>query len=285
MKIIRSIGIQILIIIVFVANPCCSQNGSKRIDKPKLTTQDSLKVVKFLDKGSQFSLFSMKRQKYLDSALAIVPWASNLWQQKAMPLFKQKKYEIGMRYLDSAVKYDKSKHWLEYRAFIKCIFQRSYRAAIKDFNMAQNESGNSYVMDHSYEFFKGLCYLQLNEIDSAEYLMEKVISEELKTSKEAHHLHWFYLGVIQYEKEDYKNATISLDSSLHRYSQFSDAQYYKAMCFDKQKLTKQALDLMLKASENLSIGYTINEDNAIYESYPYQINKFFVTKNIELLQK
>jgi len=78
----------------------------------------------------------MKRQLYIDSALNIVPKASQLWQQKAMPLFKQKKYEIAMPFLDSAVKYDKTKHWLEYRAFIKCIFQKSYRAAIKDFNLA-----------------------------------------------------------------------------------------------------------------------------------------------------
>lgn len=184
----------------------CGQSNTKVESKVtrKISSSDSLKVMRYLEKSGEVSLFSVKRQLYLDSALSIVPWAAYIWQQKAMPLFKQKKYEIGMPHLDSAVKYDKSHHWLEYRAFIKCIFQKSYRAAIVDFNKAQKLVGNSVVMDHSYEFYKGLCYLQLNEIDSAEYLITKCIEEERKARGEEwiHHLHWFYSGVINYEKEN-----------------------------------------------------------------------------------
>jgi tetratricopeptide (TPR) repeat protein len=233
----------------------------------------------------EFPLFSMKRQLYIDSALNIVPKASQLWQQKAMPLFKQKKYEIAMPFLDSAVKYDKTKHWLEYRAFIKCIFQKSYRAAIKDFNLAQKQNGNSYVMDHSYEFYKGLCYLQLNQFDSAEYLIDKVIKEEIKTRNEAHHLHWLYLGIVQFEKENYIEAIKSLDSGLKLYPQFPDIQFYKALCLREQKQNKQAVELLLSAKDNLKTGYGINEDNAIYENYPYQINKSMVEAFIEGFQE
>jgi tetratricopeptide (TPR) repeat protein len=215
------------------------------------------------------------------SALLIVPKASQLWQQKAMPLFKQKKYELGMPFLDSAVKYDKTNHWLEYRAFMKCIFQKSYRAAINDFNLAIKKNGNSWVMDHSYVFYKGLCYLQLNKLDSAEFLFRKEMEQEIKDRKEAHYLHWFYMGVLQHEQDKYAEAITSFDNSLRQYSQFSDAQYYKAVCLFELKQINQALDVLNQAKENLKFGYTLNEDNAIYEAYPYQINKFMINATID----
>ncbi|UXE68932.1 MAG: tetratricopeptide repeat protein [Chryseotalea sp. WA131a] len=266
----------LLIITIFCISSYSCRNKQavpQKVSEKKISKKDSTRLISYLEKFSNSPLFSIQRQKYLDSALTITPYDAHLWQQKAMPLFKQKKYEIGMIYLDSAVKYDKTKHWLEYRAFIKCIFQKSYRAAITDFNLAQKQNGNSYVMDHSYQFYKGLCYLQLNQFDSAEYLIENEIKEEIKTRKEAHHLHWFYLGIVQSEKGNYKVANQSLDSCLHIYPQFPDAQYYKAQCLMRERKFKEAFDLLLSAKENLQNGYTLNEDNAIYEVYPYQINK------------
>ena len=60
-------------------------------------------------------------QACLDEGLAKDSKIAYLWQQKAMPYFKAKKYEIGMPLLDKAVYYD-SQRWLAYRGFIKCIF-------------------------------------------------------------------------------------------------------------------------------------------------------------------
>jgi hypothetical protein len=36
-----------------------------------------------------------------------------LWQQKSMPILKAKKYEVGMKYLDKAVKYNPER-WQSY---------------------------------------------------------------------------------------------------------------------------------------------------------------------------
>jgi tetratricopeptide (TPR) repeat protein len=266
-----------LLVVIFCLSLCsCGQNkrkASSKVTEKRISKEDSIRLAGYKDKSGNVPLFSVQRQQYLDSALTITPADAQLWQQKAMPLFKQKKYEAGMIYLDSAVKHDKINHWLAYRAFIKCIFQKSYRAAIVDFNLAHKQNGNSYVMDHSYQFYKGLCYLQLNQFDSAEYLIDKEIKEEIKTRKEAHHLHWFYLGVVQIERGKYEAADQSLDSCLHVYPQFPDAQYYKAQCLMRKKQLKEAFDFLLRAKENLQKGYTINEDNAIYEVYPYQIDK------------
>jgi tetratricopeptide (TPR) repeat protein len=264
---------------------CTQKQPPKKDQKKKISKQDSTHLVKYLTKVDEVSVFSLKRQLYLDSALTIIPHAAQLWQQKAMPLFKQKKYEIGMPYLDSAVKYDKSNHWLEYRAFIKCIFQKSYRAAITDFNLATKQNGNSWVMDHSYRFYKGLCYLQLNKIDSAEYLFTEEIAQEVKERKEAHHLHWFYMGIVHYEKENYKEAIKSFDNALKQYPQFSDVLYYKAFCLGHEGKVKDAGDLLKKANEYFKMGYGINEDNAIYELYPYQVRKSMIDVALQSYQE
>ncbi|WP_317044770.1 hypothetical protein [Olleya sp. Bg11-27] len=89
-----------------------------------------------------------------------------------MPYFKAKKYEVGMTYLDKAVLY-KPERWLSYRAFIKCIFAKTYKSAIVDFEECIKREGNTYVMDHTYRFYIALSYLQLNEFEKAENLLKK----------------------------------------------------------------------------------------------------------------
>jgi len=191
------------------------------VSKP-ISVNDSLLLIRYLDSVNNVPLYSQKRQRYLDSALTIKPWKASWWQQKAMPLYKQKKYEAGEYFLDSAVKYD-TYSYIDYRAFMKCIFQKSYREAIKDFESAKVIIGDGEVMDHTYDFYIGLCYLQLDRFDSAEYYLVKSTDQQRKSmgSHWVHPLDLFYLGIVYYEQE-----------------------------------------------------YTINEDNAVYEVYPYQVSAY-----------
>ena len=117
-------------------------------------------------------------QACLDQGLKKDSTVAYLWQQKAMPYFKCKKYEVGMQYLDKAVFYNKER-WLSYRAFIKCIFAHTYKDAIKDFEECIKLYGDSYVMDHSFSFYIGICYLQLNEYEKAEKLFDDYVSDYL----------------------------------------------------------------------------------------------------------
>jgi len=75
---------------------------------------DTTKANFYFKKSFEFGLFSQSHQHYLDSAILFDHKKPYYWQQKSMPLFKQKKYELGMIYLDSAVKYDSTLHYLEY---------------------------------------------------------------------------------------------------------------------------------------------------------------------------
>lgn len=84
-----------------------------------------------------------------------------------MPYFKRQKYEIGMKILDSAIQIEPAE-LIDYRAFMKCIFVKSYTSAIEDFLLSKKLKGeHGYIMDHSYDFYIGLCYLQLNQYSEA----------------------------------------------------------------------------------------------------------------------
>ena len=216
-------------------------------------------------------IFSPEWQVELDKALTKDSTIARLWQQKAMPLFKQGKYELGMPFLDKAVKYDEQEY-LEYRAFMKCIFAKQYRDAIIDFEEAIKKYGDNYVMDHSYSFHIALSKIQLNQFAEAEMLLLAETERQLQEKGEnlVHHLDLFYLGISQYEQNKYEKAIASFDKALKLYSHFSDVQAYKAICLAKLEQFETADSLWTIAETNGLNGYTINEDNAAYERYPYQ---------------
>lgn len=235
--------------------------------------QDSI-VKEHLENGAwKEGLYSSEWQEEIDKGLAKDSTIAYLWQQKAMPLFKQGKYEVGMKYLDKAVKYDKSNEWQEYRAFIKCIFSKTYQEAIIDFEDCKKKNGTSYVMDHSYDFYIALSKIQLNEFSQAEDLLEEVINTELRLHGEEwiHYLEFFYLGISRYEQGKHEEAIESFDRALQKYPKFAEVLYYKANSLQRLRKTSEAEKLMEEAIKYGKQGNSINEDNSIYERYPYQV--------------
>lgn len=230
-------------------------------------------VEEYLVNGAKKKpLYSREREEQIDEGLKKDSTIAYLWQQKAMPLFKQGKYEAGMVFVDKAVKYDRER-WQDYRAFIKCIFAKTYREAILDFEDCKLRYGNSYVMDHTYDFHIALSYLQLNEFEKAEQIFKKDIAyAKAKRGEDwLHHLDLFYYGISIYEQKRYEEAIVQFDRALQLYPEFSDVQYYKAICLNYLGQPEDAQALYLLAEKNAKEGYTINEDNVIYERYPYQI--------------
>lgn len=219
-----------------------------------------------------YTVNMMEWQECLDNGLKKDSTVAYLWQQKAMPLFKARKYEAGMVFLDKAVKYD-PKSWLPYRAFIKCIFAKTYKEAIVDFEESKKIFGNSYEMDHSYDFYIGLSYLQLTDYKKAEEVFQRNFEEIKKNQGEDafHHLDLFYFGIAKYEQNKLEEAIVEFDKALEKYPQFSDVEFYKGVCLYKLGQKEEAEALIAKAKAHNNEGYTINEDNVIYERYPYQL--------------
>lgn len=248
------------------------ESKAQVIEEVEQQSQDSI-ISEHLKNGAwKHSYYSREWQEEIDEGLQKDSTIAYLWQQKAMPLFKQGKYELGMRYIDMAVKYDR-RSYQEYRAFIKCIFAKRYEEAIADFEDCKMRFGYSYVQDHSYDFYIALSKIQLNEFTEAKGILERDIKllEETAGSSVIHHLDVFYLGICCYELGDYDKAREVFDWAIELYSQFSDAQYYKALCLQRLGEQEAAKELYRIAQSNGKQGYTINEDNAIYERYPYQV--------------
>lgn len=240
-------------------------------DNQVYTEKQNAIINEFIKNGAkQYSYNSYEYQDWLDKGLEQDSTISYLWQQKAMPLFKQRKYEVGMQYIDKAVFYNE-KRYLPYRAFIKCIFSKQYREAITDFQKCIDKYGNSYEMDHTYAFYIGISHLQLNEFQKAEEVLSKDIQEQDDRFGEAHHLDLFYLGIAKYEQQKWQEAITEFDKSITEYPEFAEPQYYKAIALLRLGKEDEAKKLFDKAIKNGNDGYTINEDNAIYETYPYQI--------------
>ena len=90
-------------------------------------------------------------------------------------------------------------------------------------------------------------------------------------SDNLHHLDLFYYGISRFEQKNYEGAIEMFDKALAIYPNFSDVQCYKAGCLYKLGKMKEGDEMTKLCQENGKKGNTINEDNVIYEKYPYQI--------------
>ncbi|ALU25005.1 tetratricopeptide repeat protein [Myroides odoratimimus] len=245
----------------------------RQISEVQAIKQDSI-IAQYATNGAHqynYYLDMNKWQTNLDEGLKQDSTIAYLWQQKAMPYFKNRKYEVGMEYLDKAVRYD-VKRYLPYRAFIKCVFLKAYKGAIADFEECLTRWGDRYEMDHTYTFYIGLSYLQLNEFDTAEQYFLRAVEKQKEMFQDIHHVDLFYLGIVKYEQELYQDAINYFDMAIKEYKEFSDAYFYKTLCQDK--LNEKGADATFKLFKKYNKkGYSINEANAIYELYPYQIKR------------
>lgn len=236
-------------------------------------SQDSI-IEKYARQGAHrfsYTWESKAWQDWLDKGVAVDSTVAYLWQQKAMPYFKARKYEVGMGYLDKAVRYDRESY-LPYRAFINCIFVKNYTNALADFEACKRLWGDQYEMDHTYSFYIGLSLLQLNRFEEAVAYFEQTVRDQENKFDEAHHLDLFYLAITKYELEQYDEAISVFDRVLKQYPTFSDALYFKAHCLFQKGSPIGEIEQLVKDAKNYALqGYTINEDNEVYEQYPYQV--------------
>lgn len=200
------------------------------------------------------------------------PTIAYLWQQKALPFWKQKKYQQAITYYEKAIALDREK-WLSRLGFLKCIFAKDYQGAIKDLTAHNKEFGSTYEQNHLLELYIGIAHLQLNQYDEAlELLNQNIDKIELEQGADwVNSLDRFYLGIAYYELNDYTKAIVEFNKALKDYPTFSDVQFYKSICLKYMGRENEAKVLMDEAITNFNNGYTFGEDSALYEDYPYQV--------------
>ncbi|MGH1516248.1 tetratricopeptide repeat protein [Chryseobacterium sp. JK1] len=239
-----------------------------------LTQRQKDILTKYLDHGAyKYHYLEQGWEDNIKNAIKEDSTIALLWQRRALPYWKIRKYTIALDYYDKAVKYDRQ-GYLGRRGYLNCIFSKDYKSAIKDFDQASAEFGEGFENDHTYNFYRALCYLQLNQYEKA----EKYINLDLDFIEKKFGKDWispssyFYLGIIKYEKREYKEAVSAFDNALKLQPKFSDALYYKAICLQNiHKDNQQFKSLMQDVATYYASGNSINENGALYEKYPYQV--------------
>lgn len=147
------------------------------------------------------------------------------------------------------------------------------RDIIADFEDCKARFGYDYVMEHSYDFYIALCKFQLNEFSEAEDILVREVDMQVKEKGEdwLNPMDLFYLGIAKFEQGKYEEASTVFNRTLKLYPKFSEAMYYRAVCHKKSG-SEEIGDKMLKEAISFGKqGYTITDDNVVYERYPYQI--------------
>jgi len=236
------------------------------------SNQDEI-IEKYLKNGAwNHHYLSKEWDDWVNKGIKENPTIAYLWQQKALPFWKQKKYSLAISYYDEAVRLDRQK-WLSRRGFLKCIFAKDYHGALADLMAYKKEFGWTYEQDHTLEFYIGICNLQLNQFDIA----LKTLKENVEGQESEHGVGWvhfldrYYLAIAYYETNSYEKAIFEFDKVLKEYPNFSDAQYYKSICLKYVGKIENARVLMIEGKMNFENGNTFNEDSSIYETYPYQL--------------
>lgn len=264
------------IITITVISSCANSTPKTPSVKPPMLSDEECKsqVNKYLSARPNYLYDPKGWQAYLDSAIVIDPENSYLWQQKAMPYFKARKYSVGMQHLTRAVALDRDAY-LDYQAFIKCIFSKEYESALKDLEELISKNDKGIVQDHTYHFYAALCQLQLEQFPQAKASLERSIENQLTNGGEewVHFMDHFYLGIAQYELGEFDEAIESFNETIKTYSKMADAHFYKSYAYFKTQNVDSAKASMRLAKSFIKDGHTINESNAVYETYPYQISK------------
>jgi tetratricopeptide (TPR) repeat protein len=223
-----------------------------------------------------YSIYNTKGQAVADTALMIDPTNAYIWQQKAMPNLKNGDFPTWIGYINHAVELNPDRY-LSYRGFCKAIFMKDYENALLDFEALQKRKPNIalFEMDHSIDFFKSICHLELGNVEKAKEFMEKSVNWQLdnKGLEWTHYVDLFYLGAIYFDLNDMEKAEKYIDQSLAKYADFPDANYYKALILQRKNRKMEALTHLDRLEHAKTKGYRMNEDNEIYSNYPKQIGE------------
>jgi tetratricopeptide (TPR) repeat protein len=234
------------------------------------SVQDSLIKV-FSHRAHKLGVFDPGYITTLDSLIAICPNISEAYQEKAFPFLFNGQYAKAFELEDKAVELDPER-WIGYRAYLYCIYSKNYEKSLADFAAAEKIAPIAHVMDHTYAYYFGLCYLETSALDKAETAFLKDIAEQKKgdSGNDVHFNSLFYLGMVYYEMREFELAEKYFKECLHLYDQYPEANFYMGKVLQITGNERSSF-YFNKAHESYLEGYRINEPNSARIRYPRQI--------------
>lgn len=211
-------------------------------------------------------------QDACDSLLAVCPKLDQVWQMKAMPNIKLGNWAQAYAPLRQAVQLN-PQEWLPYQAFLKCIFSKDYEGALPELAQCEHMIAGAGVMDHSFDFFRGLCYLCLDSLPQATVFFKKdmVAQEQRRGRNDVHHVTLFYWGICQLKMKQYLGAELTFRRCLEIYPQYPEPNFYLGNVYAQTGKPVLAKAYWVKARQYLAQGYNSGEDQEFYVNYPFAI--------------
>jgi len=201
---------------------------------------------------------------YKDSALMVQPNNVDLRQRLSYSYKKVGEHIKAMEVLNRAVDIDTSNgkaDALQYRAWTLLYYYRDYEGVIRDVNMIEKLTGNSYnsCWGEPCGFHKGQALYKLERFEEAIEVFESTNMEEKKLGFDYNdnYMIFFYIGRCHSEMAKYDKAIEYYKKSLASVNKFPEAYYQIGLVY--KKINKLAL-----ANKNFNlakqyINYSMNE--------------------------
>ena len=206
--------------------------------------------------GSMMSINGIKRATEIDST------------------YQQAVYELSVAYLKRGLphkwkpQYDKavlldSVERIPWRGYLYLWFYRDYKKAIADFNASDTLTPKfiDAPQGHSVDYWRGICYLGLNDYENSISFFDKYINAEIEESGEdwVEVTAFLYRGIAYYETKRFEEALLNFDKQLQYSRNLSaDAKYFKAQIFIAQNKIEQAKTQINEAINDYEVGYYNN---------------------------
>jgi tetratricopeptide (TPR) repeat protein len=219
-----------------------------------------------------------KAETLLDQILELDPNNCDALREKSVPYLKRGIPHLWKPLFDKAVACDPIA-WQPWRGYLYLYFYRDYDKAIADFNASDTLTPNfiDAPQGQSVNYWRGLAYLGKSDYEnSLKYFLTHISAELEEAGEEWIETSTFlYLGIAQYELEDYEQSEINLTKMLnYNYGNSADANYYLALINLKSENYQKAEEHILTAKDNYEKGYYRYRDyiEEIRQIYPSNLN-------------
>lgn len=201
---------------------------------------------------------------------------SDAWMERSVAFNKAGDFEKGFEYLNKAVELDPKLH-LGYRGWMKLRKLRDFDNALSDFNTLDSLTPKfvDAPWGEDIDFLRGECYFGKKDYQKAIELFNRNIKNQKEDWADIHS--FVYLGICEYELENYKKAISEFQRALKQSEYVPESFFGMAKAYQKLGQIEKAKENILKA-EN-SIHYKRDD---VYNEF---LNEIYLSEIIEFKQE
>ena len=242
--------------------------------------QNAERSLAFLDSAGHNYQGNVKNMTYLMKAIENDSTHAEAYRELSIPYLKRGYPHLWFPLMNKAVELDPS--WTGSRGYNYLFFYRDYKRALADFRATDSLTPGftDFPQAMSVRYLKGLCFLGMEQYDSALFHFQEYIDEDVQKFG----LEWvdqvvfIYRAIIYNHLKEYDKALQETRLGLFIFDQSADLHYYKAIAHQNMGQLDSARIHSAKALEYFDIGY--------YHSRPYvEVQEQIYRSDIEGLQK